>query len=258
MTVSLHHVVDGPGDAPAVLLAPSLGTTLSLWQEQIPDLASRFRVVRFDTRGHGGSPVPDGPYTLHDLVDDVLALADSLGLATFAYAGISLGGAIGQLLAAEHPDRVDALLLCNTGPSFGDPVDWHERAARVRAEGLGWLIEPTRDRWFPRGFAAAHPDAVEALLEAFAATSPQGYAGCCDALADCHLEPILDQITAPTRVITGAEDPVSGPHTARTLVASIPDADLVVLDDAAHIANVARPDAFTAAVLEHLEKHHEP
>ena len=248
----LAHHEQGPVDAPAVVLAPSLGTTLAMWDELAAGLAERYRVVRFDTRGHGGSPVPPGPYSTSALAGDVVELADSLGLDRFAVVGLSLGGALGQVLALEHPDRVSALVLCCTGPSFGDPQTWRERAARVRAEGMAWLVEPTKGRWFTPGLLRSHPERTQPLLEMIASTPAEGYAACCDALAAYDVTDRLDQISAPTRVIAGADDPVSPPEVARTLVDGIPDADLVVLDDASHIANVAQPACFNRAVLDHL------
>lgn len=249
--VALHYVLDGCPDSPALFLGPSVGTTVNLWNAQVRSLAEHYRLVRFDTRGHGRSPVPPGPYSVADLAADVVGLADALGVERFAYAGISLGGAVGQFLAAHHPGRVTALLLCATGPSFGDAQAWRDRAARVRADGMGWLVEPTRERWFPPAFAET--PAAQALLDTFAAQPPEGYAGCCDALAGCDLRGLLGRITAPTRVIAGAEDPVSGPDVAHSLVEGIPTADLVVLDGVSHIVNLPRPDAFTGAVIEHLE-----
>lgn len=255
--VPLHHVIDGSPDAPALLLGPSLGTTLAMWEPQVERLARRYRVVQFDTRGHGRSPVPPGPYSLNDLVADVLGLADSLGLDRFSYAGVSLGGAVGQQLAAAHPERVTALLLCATGPSFGGPDAWHDRASRVRARGMGWLVEPTRERWFPPWFIADCRGTVDAMLETLAQQPPEGYAACCEALADCNLGDTWSKITAPTRVIAGASDPVSGPAVAQPMANGISGADLVVIDEASHIVNRPRPQAFTDAVLEHLEKHSE-
>jgi 3-oxoadipate enol-lactonase len=255
VAVDLHHVVTGPADAPAVLLGPSLGTTLEMWDDLAEALAGEYRVVRFDTRGHGKSPVPAGPYTVADLVADVVGLADALGIDRFAYVGLSLGGLVGQALAADHPERVSALVLACTGPSFGDPSAWRERAARVRAEGMGWLVEPTRGRWFTPEFVAEHPDRADRLLDMIASVDPEGYASCCDAIAAADLAPRLGEIAAPTRVVVGDQDPVSPPSVGQVLVDGIPDADLVVVEDASHIANVARPAAFDAAVLEHLRRH---
>jgi 3-oxoadipate enol-lactonase len=252
--VALHHRVDGPADGPPVVLAPSLGTTLEMWDGLARSLADTYRVIRLDTRGHGGSPVPEGSYTTGDLAADVVALADTFGLDTFAFVGLSLGGAIGQTLALDHPDRLSGLVLCCTGPSFGEPAAWRDRAARVRSEGMGFLVEPTKERWFTPGFRASEPAVVDRLVGMLADTPPVGYAGCCDALAAYDVSIRLGQITAPTRVICGAQDPVSPLRDARVLVEGIPDADLVVIEQASHIANLAQPERFNAAVREHLDK----
>jgi 3-oxoadipate enol-lactonase len=252
--VTLHHHEQGQAGGPAVLLGPSLGTQLAMWDRLADELSDRYRVIRYDTRGHGASPVTPGPYSTDVLTEDVVALADSLGLDRFAVVGLSLGGAIGQTLAATRPERVSALVLCCTGPSFGDPRPWQERAQRVRAEGMEWLREPTKERWFTRGLLESQPDTCARLLDMLTATPPEGYAACCEALAAFDMSGRLDRITVPTRVIAGAEDPVISPETAATLADAIPDADLVVLDDASHIANADRPEAFNTAVREHLER----
>lgn len=254
-TVELKHYEQGPSGGPVVVLAPSLGTTLAMWDVLADALSNHCRVIRFDTRGHGASPVPPGPYTTTELAEDVVAMLDALGIDRFAFVGLSLGGAIGQTLGVLHPDRLTSLVLCCTGPSFGDPETWRERAARVRAEGMAWLSEPTKQRWFTPGFVQAHPQESGRLLDMIAAVSPIGYAACCDALASFDISSRLGEITAPTRVIAGAQDPVVPPSVGQVLVDGIPDADLVVIDDAAHIANVAQPEKFNAAVLEHLEEH---
>ena len=254
-TAELKHYEQGPTEAPVVMLSPSLGTTLAMWDTLAEKLAGRYRVIRFDTRGHGASPGPAGPYTVSELASDVIALADSLDVDRFAFVGLSLGGAIGQTLAIEYPERLTALVLCCTGPSFGDPQTWRDRAAQVRADGMGFLVEPTKDRWFTPGFRATNPQDVDLMIDMIANSLPEGYAACCDALAAYDVTEQLGEISAPTRVIAGDQDPVSPPEVAQVLVDRIPHADLVVLDDASHIANIAQPDKFEAAVLEHLEKH---
>jgi 3-oxoadipate enol-lactonase len=250
-TVRLHHVVDGD-TGPVIVLGGSLGTDLSLWDDLAADLARDHRVVRFDTRGHGRSPAPTGGYTMEELAADVVTLADHLGLDRFAYVGLSLGGAIGQVLALAQPQRLTALVLACTAPVFGEPSTWRDRAALVRREGVESLLEPTFARWFTDEFRAAHPDAVARVAAMFRATPPEGYAGCCEALAAYDVTDRLGRIAVPTRVVAGAEDPGTPPEVGRAMVQEIRDADLVVIEGAAHIANVARPAEFSAAVRGHL------
>ena len=248
--VPLHHVVEGEG--PPVLLGGSLGTTLALWDDLAADLANDFTVVRFDTRGHGGSPVPEGGCTMTDLAADVVALADGLGLERFSYVGLSIGGAVGQVLGLDHPDRVTSLVLCCTAPVFGSPDTWRDRADQVRREGVEPLVEATVQRWFTEAFRASDPDAVEHVMGMFRATPPEGYACCCEALATYDVSDRLGEIRTPTRVIAGADDPGTPPEVGRSIASSVDGADLVVIEGAAHIANVARPEEFNAAVREHL------
>ncbi|MGN6575996.1 MAG: 3-oxoadipate enol-lactonase [Nocardioides sp.] len=250
-TVRLHHVVDGD-TGPAVVLGASLGTDLGLWDRLAADLARDHRVVRFDTRGHGRSPAPEGGYTVEGLAADVVGLADELGIDRFAYVGLSLGGAIGQVLALAHPQRLSSLVLACTSPVFGEPATWRERAASVRRDGLEPLVEPTFDRWFTEEFRAQHPDEVAWVRDMFVATPRPGYAGCCEALATYDVTDRLGRIETPTRVVMGAEDPGTTPEVGRAMVAAIRNADLVVIDGAAHIANLARPEEFRSAVRAHL------
>ena len=250
-SVRLHHTVAGDS-GPAVLLGPSLGTTGALWRELAADLSRDHRVVSLDLRGHGGSPVPPGPYTVEGLAADVVATADALGLEQFAYVGLSIGGAVGQVLGLDHADRLTSLVLCCTAPVFGDAATWTDRAAQVRRDGLEPLVEATTERWFTPAFRSAQPDRVAWVMEMFRATPTEGYAGCCEALARYDVTERLGQLSVPTRVVAGAEDPGTPPEVGRRIADAVPDADLVVLDDAAHIANVAVPAAFDAAVREHL------
>jgi 3-oxoadipate enol-lactonase len=255
MCVALAHCTDGPPDAPAVLLAPSLGTTWEMWDDLAGELSSTYRVVRFDTRGHGRSPVPPGPYTVHDLAADVEALADSLDLERFAVVGLSLGGAIAQQLALTSPSRVTAAVLCCTVPVFGDPSAWAERAALVRSSGMSVLAEATKGRWFNERFRAEHPDQVDRMISMITAVDPEGYASCCEALGGFDVRDQLGRIAAPTRIVAGADDPVATVPACGQMAAAIPGAELVVIEDASHIANVAQPEEFRRAVTEHLDKH---
>ncbi|HET7356835.1 MAG TPA: 3-oxoadipate enol-lactonase [Nocardioidaceae bacterium] len=254
-SVPLAYDVQGRPDAPAVFLAPSLGTTSELFDDLAAALATSHHVVRFDMRGHGRSPAPHGPYTMAGLADDVVALADRLGIARFAVLGLSLGGCIAQQLALSHPERLSAAVLCCTLPKFGEPAQWHDRAASVRADGMAVLDEGTRLRWFTEATRTDHPEVVEHYIDMLAATPVEGYAACCEALAGFDATDRLAEVGVPTRVIAGSEDPVATVELAGKLAAPIPGADLVVIEDASHIACAEQPDAFHAAVAEHLDGH---
>jgi 3-oxoadipate enol-lactonase len=251
-TVDLHHVIDGPGDAPVLVMGSSLGATHRMWDGQLAALSERFRVLRYDTRGHGGSPVPPGPYAMEELGGDVLALLDRLGLQRVSFCGLSIGGMIGMWVASEVPERIERLVLCCTVPHFPPPGLWNERADTVRAEGMAPMVEPALERWLPPDVRAARPDAEEHLRAMIASTPPEGYAGCCEAIRDMDLRGRLASIEAPTLVIAGSDDPSTPKEKVRPIADAVPDARYVVIDGAAHIANVARPEEFSRAVLEHL------
>jgi 3-oxoadipate enol-lactonase/4-carboxymuconolactone decarboxylase len=252
MTDLLHHTVQGPADAPVLLLGPSLGTSLAVWDAQAPALARDHRVVRWDLPGHGGSPADlIGPgATVADLATLVLQLADHLGLQRFAHAGISLGGAVGAHLAAHHPDRISALALICTSARFGEPQPWYDRASLVRAQGTEPLAATAPARWFTPGFTG---DAVTALVGDQRAADPAAYAACCDALAAFDLRPELKTITTPTLVVAGREDTATPPAHARALTDGIPGAALVEIPHAGHLAPVEQPRAVLRALQSHLE-----
>ena len=246
-SADLHHEVVGPPDAPPLVLGPSLGTSLRVWDHQIGALARGFRVLRYDLPGHGRSPVAPGGSTLGDLARSVLDLADHHGFARFAYAGVSLGGAIGAHLAIHHPDRVTSLAMVGSSARFGEPAAWHERAALVRREGTAPLRDAAATRWF------TDPTAGGGLLADLAAVDPAGYAACCDALAGYDVRDELGRIRVPTLVVAGRDDPATPPAHARALADGIPDATLVEVPRAAHLALVERPAPVTAALLSHLD-----
>jgi len=247
-----HHEVAGAPGAPALLLINSLGATVRMWDPQVPALAARLRVIRFDTRGHGGSPAPPGPYTIADLGADALALLDRLGVQRAHICGLSLGGMIGMWLAAHAPQRVDRLVLCCTSPRFGPPEAWADRAATVRARGVGVIADAVVARWFTPGFARRHPDRVAAARAMLAATPAEGYAACCDVIGRLDLLPDLAGIRAPTLVVAAADDPAAPPGDGSVIAGGIPGARFTVVRDAAHLANLERPDAVTGLVLDHL------
>jgi 3-oxoadipate enol-lactonase len=253
VSAKLFHRLDGPVDAPVLVLSDSLGARHTMWDAQAPALAERFRLLRYDHRGHGQSEVPDGPYEIADLGRDVVGLLDELGLERASVCGLSLGGMTGMWLAINHPERLDRLVLLCTSAKLGPPEMWAERARTVRAEGTGAVAEAGVGRWLTAGFRQAHPDTAEWLRAMIAATPAEGYAACCGVIERMDLTAGLPEIHAPTLVIAGAQDPATPPEHAEGIAAGIPGARLEVLGPAAHLANIEQPEAVTRLILEHLE-----
>ena len=252
-STALSHRFDGSVDAPPLILGPSIGTSVAVWAPQLERLAAERRVLRYDLPGHGGSAAGPAVDTVAGLGRRVLDLADLHGLATFDYAGVSLGGAIGQHLALHAPERVRTLTLVCSSARFGVPSGWHERAALVRAQGTAPLIEVTARRWFADPATASTP-LGRALLADLARADPEGYAACCEALALFDVRAELGQITAPTLVISGRQDPATPPEDSRALADGIRDATLLELPGAAHLATVERPQQVADALLAHLRR----
>lgn len=253
MGVAVNYDMTGPDGAPVLVLGNALGTTTALWDRQLPALRERYRVLRFDNRGHGGSPTPAGPYAMDDLGQDALDLLDSLGLDQVDYCGVSMGGMVGMWLAAHAPDRVRRLVLCCTTACFADPDMWAARAEQVRAQGTGPLVETTQARWFTARFQAAEPAVVASMMSLLAGTSADGYAACCAAIGGMDLRPDLPNITAGTLVISGSEDPSTPPDHGAAIAEAIPGAQFLIVPEAAHLANVEAPEIVTDALIEHLE-----
>jgi 3-oxoadipate enol-lactonase len=247
--MKVHHRLDGPEGAPVLVLANSIGTDLELWSRNLPHWEGSFRVLRYDLRGHGGSALSSGQFGVGDLGRDVVELLDELGIGRVSFCGLSLGGAIGQWLAANEPGRIDRLVLACTTARFGEPAQWLERARTVRAKGLGSIADSVLARWFTPGMPERE---VAAYRDMLLATPAEGYAAACEALARWDFRERVGEIEAPTLVIVGAEDPVTSPSDVEVLSGGIPHARLFVLDGAAHLANAERPGAFAAAVTEHL------
>jgi 3-oxoadipate enol-lactonase len=251
----LHHDVVGPDKAPPLVLGPSLGTSKELWEPQLPALSSRFRVLRFDLPGHGGSgtgllsdPEPGGT-TIDELASLVLDLVDHYGWEQFHYAGVSLGGAIGAHLAAHCAKRVRSLALVCSSARFGEPTVWRERADLVRLKGTAPLLETSPTRWFASPAFAVEPFGRR-LLGNLAKADPVGYAACCDALAALDLRPDLGRITAPTLVVGGAHDTATPVDHARELARGIPHAILEIIA-CGHLA-VEQPESLKTALAMHL------
>ncbi|MGW9028663.1 bifunctional 3-oxoadipate enol-lactonase/4-carboxymuconolactone decarboxylase PcaDC [Streptomyces sp. NPDC055722] len=253
MTAKLpHHRAEGAPTAPPLLLGPSLGTSCALWDKVAPELSADHRVVRWDLPGHGGS-APDliGPgATVADLAALVLALADALGVDRFAYAGVSLGGAVGLHLAVHHPERISSLAVVCSSAHFNGAGPWQERAALVRRQGMAPVAATADARWFTAGFT------VPRLVQDHREADPAAYAACCDALAAFDIRDRLPSITAPTLLIAGREDPATPPAHLREIADAVPGSALVEIPGASHLAPAQCPEAVLTALRAHFSGTH--
>jgi 3-oxoadipate enol-lactonase len=250
--VEVNYEFRGKRGSPALVFTGSLGTDLTMWEPQAEVLGPRFCTLRYDLRGHGSSPVPPGPYSIADLGGDLLALLDRLEIERASLCGLSIGGMISMWVAAHAPDRVERLVLCCTSAQLGPRKGWIERAATVRADGVGAIADAVLARWFTPGFAVDHPEVIERMRAQLTATPPEGYAGCCEAIAEMDLRGDLPRVAAPTLVLAGADDPATPPEHGRVIAELIPGARFEVVAHAAHLANIERADLVTAMILRFL------
>jgi 3-oxoadipate enol-lactonase / 4-carboxymuconolactone decarboxylase len=250
----LHHRIDGPDGAPVLVLLNSLGSSLEMWTPCVGPLSERFRVVRMDARGHGDSaPVrsPE-PIGLADLGRDVLDTADALGLDRFHLAGVSVGGMTGMWLAIHHPERIARLALICTSAHLPPASGWTDRAAAVRAAGVGSIADVTARRWITPGLAERDPALLDRLREMLAATDAEDYAALCGAIAAMDLRPDLGRIAAPTLVVSADGDPATPPEHGRVIADGIPGARFELITGAAHISPVEAPAVVVALLRDHL------
>ena len=257
--IEIRYLLEGPETAPAVVLSHSLAAHLGMWEDQLPIL-SEYRVLRYDTRGHGGTAAPEGEYTLGQLADDLFGLLDALGIEKAHFVGLSMGGMVGQTAALEDPGRFLTLSLCDTSsrvPPEGRAL-WNERIAAARSGGMESLVASTIDRWFSRGFQAAAPERVERVRGMIRATPVAGYCGCCAAIRDLDVTGRLAEIRVPTLLIVGEHDPGTPVAAHEAIRDRIEGARLVVVEDARHFTNVERTDAFNAALSGFLAEHRKP
>jgi 3-oxoadipate enol-lactonase len=254
VSVALRHVVEGPPDGPTVILGNSLGTSLAMWDRVVPALREQVRIVRYDHRGQGASPVLPGPYDIGDLGADLLALLDSLEVEHAAFCGVSLGGMVGLWLAANAPGRLDALVTFCTSAHPGHQDAWAERAETVMAAGsTAPVVDAVVSRWVTSRFAAANPRAVAGLRAMLLASPPAGYAACCGVLERLDLRDALPSIAVPTLVVGGAQDEALPPRHQQSVADAIRSARFELLDPAAHIPMVERPEAVAELILSHVE-----
>lgn len=245
---------DIQGDGPWVILSHSLASDLALWEPQMAALTPHFRVLRFDTRGHGGSSAPEGPYDFPLLTDDVLGLMDALGVEKACFVGISLGGMIGQHVGLEAPERVEKLVLVSTTSGYGPGARelWAARIEAVRLGGMGPMVGPTLERWFTPGFRVAHPDLMAMIGGQIRLTPAAGYIGCGHAIPTMDTTGRLNEIACPTLVIAGAEDAGTPPAMGKTIADRVPRARYEIIPSASHLCNVEQAAAFNRLLLDFL------
>jgi len=242
--------VSGPADAPVLLFSNSLGTTLEMWEGQFAAFASTHRVVGYDTRGHGGSPVTSGPYRFSELGDDVLAVMDALQIDRALFCGISMGGHTGLWLGRHAPERFSGIAVCNSAAKIGTEQAWSERAGAVRRGGVAAmqaLAASSPERWFTPDFVQAQPDVVAGAQRMIAGIAPEGYAACCEALGQSDLRPELSRISVPTLLLAGESDPVTTVADAQAMHAAIAGSSLACVP-ASHLSNLQAPQAFNQAL----------
>ncbi len=263
--LTVHYDLTGPDGAPVLLFANSIGTSLHVWDALVPVLSARYRLLRYDMRGHGlteATPVSgESGYSLDLLAGDAVALLDALGIERAHVCGLSIGGMMAQRLAVLAPQRVDGLILCDTAGLIGPPAVWADRIAAIRARGLPSIAEGVMGRWFTERFRAERPDQIRGYVAMLGRTTEDGYVGCAMAIRDADLRAGNAAITAPTLVIVGEQDAATPPTLARELADSIPGARFAVLPDAAHIPCVERPAELAALIddfLRGLPQHRQP
>lgn len=252
--INVNYTLEGPAGAPVVTLSHSLATDLSMWEPQLTPLRARYRVLAYDTRGHGGTDAPADAYTLGQLGEDARALLAALGIARTHWVGLSMGGMIGQTLALTAPQLFLSLSLCDTSsrvPAEAKPV-WQERIKTAETQGMEPIVEPTLGRWFTGPFRDSHPDLMNRVRAMIRATDPRGYAGCCHAISALDLTDKLPAIKIPTLIVVGEEDQGTPVAASRVMHGQIAGSELQIIKSASHLSNLEQPEAFTTALMTFL------
>jgi len=252
--IETHYTIEGEG--PWLAMSHSLACNLSMWDEQAKLLSRRFKVLRYDTRGHGGSSAPPGSYTLEQLADDTKALFDALGIQRTHWVGLSMGGMIGETFALRHPGVFQSMVLADTTsrrPPNAEQM-WRERVTIAQTQGMEGVRESTLARWFTQPFRQARPDVMARIGRDIVQTPVAGFAGCCDAIARVDLLDRLKEIDCPALVIVGDQDHGTPPEMARQIHANLRGSQLVVIESAAHLSNIEQPEAFNAALTAFLDR----
>ena len=250
--ISLNVRLDGDPGKPAVLLSNSLGTDLSMWDDQISELIEHFQIVRYDVRGHGKSDAPDGDYTIDRLGKDAVAVLRGFGIEKAAFCGVSMGGMVGMWLGVHAPGRVTRLALCNTAAVMAPKDAWQQRIDTVLASGMEAIVGAVVARWFTEPFILGEPEKVARVRGMLLETPPVGYAGCCAAIRDMDQRSALGSIATSTLVVAGADDPATPPAAGEEIAAAIKGAELEILPDCAHLSNIEQTERFNARVIPFL------
>ncbi|MCW8039628.1 MULTISPECIES: 3-oxoadipate enol-lactonase [Acinetobacter] len=250
---AINYATFGDASKPAIIFSNSLGTNYQMWQPQINFFKKEYFIVCYDTRGHGASTAPQGPYSIEQLGTDVVNLFDHLNIQKASFCGISMGGLTGQWLAIHHPERFNHVIVCNTAAKIGQEQAWNDRAQLVREQGLKPIAETAASRWFTEPFIRSNTAIVESLSNDLGAGSPEGYASCCEALAKADVREQLKNITVPTLVVAGQKDPVTTVADAQYIINNVRSSSLFEIN-ASHISNIEQPKAFNQAVQSFLQQ----
>lgn len=255
-TNGIRTAYDICGEGPWMVLSHSLACDRTMWDEQLGALSAKFTVVRYDTRGHGASEAPREGYSLDVLADDLAALLDGLRIESAHFAGLSMGGMIGQTFALRHPGRLRSLVLCDTTSRYpqGTAAVWQERIDLARSRGMSALVPSTLSRWFTEPFRKARPDVMDRFARSISATPLDGYVGCSQALPSIDVTARLGEVRVPALVVVGEHDPGTPVAMAREIADNLPGAELAVIEDAAHLSNVEQPERFDAVLTGFLER----
>jgi 3-oxoadipate enol-lactonase len=251
--IRIYYELSGPEDAPVVMFGNSLGTRLEMWDPQMPALVRGYRVLRYDSRGHGRSDAPAGPYTIGLLADDACGLLDELGIPKVHFCGLSKGGMVGQRFATHHGPRLSSLVLCATAAHLPPAELWNQRIEQTAREGMAPIVDGVTERWFTQGFRTTQRPQVELVRAMILATPPQGYGACCAAIRDMDQREAVHAIRTPTLLIAGAEDPATPVEVMRDLQARIAGSRLVEIPQAAHLVNIEQAESFNATLLAFLD-----
>ncbi|MBI4775230.1 MAG: 3-oxoadipate enol-lactonase [Deltaproteobacteria bacterium] len=255
--IQMNYELTGKKDASVVMLSHALGSSLSMWDPQMEILESRYRVLRYDTRGHGGADAPANAYTMELLGDDAVRLMDALEIAKVHWVGLSMGGMVGQSIALNHSDRLLSLALCDTTAVVPREAQtlWQERIEAARSRGMQTLVEGALDRWFTSGYRSGNHLELELIRRVFLATPVDGFVGCSEAIRRLAYLDRLSEITTPTLIVVGADDPGTPVAASEAMHERIPDSILVVLPSAAHLSNIEQAGAFNTTLMDFLREH---